>query len=400
MIDLKERYLDLALEEVIGRRSPPDLSPALLRPAGGRPGLAVAAALLFVATILGGILGRRPEPPQPGPSALQEEGPVIPPTRTVTLDFRGGTVEQAVAALSAAAKYPIMVEPAVARRRVPAIRLKDVPFLEAMQAIASAVPGMYATAQPADPAQSAIFGETEIPAGYKYTALGRQFREGVSLQPSIVQVATLPWTLGLTLDLEPSHRRFRYSELEILEIKDETGAEPELKERTLTAPRGSSSTVAFLRGLPERLTRLRVRARLVYLAEERRVPLTAGPEPRTVEQDGLRITTTFHPDEGGVFKGDEVRVKLEPLGGDARTTELLTRISSFYKAGVSQLFPVGVSEKQIEGRGRSTYGNITSLSCRVQKGRLTGERKVELVLPVEVATRTLEFDFQDLELPR
>jgi hypothetical protein len=149
--------------------------------------------------------------------------------------------------------------------------------------------------------------------------------------------------------------------------------------------------------LPERLTRLRVRARLVYLAEDRRIPLST---PGTIERDGVRITTSFHPDEGGVFKGDEVRVKLETLDEEPRTKELLARIHSFYQAGVPQLFPVGVSEKQIEGRGISSSGAFTVLSCRVEPGRLTGETKVELVLPLEAASRTLDFDFKDLQIRR
>lgn len=402
MTDFEDRLLEVALEEALGGRVPPDLSAAQFRaapapPARGRAWgrLSVAAALLLAATVLAWmLLPRPPRPPAPVAPA-QEDVALIPPVRIVSLDFPGGTLKEAADRLSQAAGYPIAVAAAVAGVPVPAVRLKDVPFLEAMDAVVRPLKEISFTSRPGQPVS---VGSTRTAEGVSLAPIAQQIREGVGLYLFVVGVPGLARDVNVALEIEPSHDRLRLSEIEILEIRDDHGAEPALKTRTIPLVGPRAGAVGFTDGCPGRLAKLRLRARLHYAAEERRIVLTAGREPRSVESDGLRLTASFEPSSDALLFGDRIEVRMERLDGGEKSRRVLDQVMAFARGRVDQLIPLDVPKDHRIGPGFASGGPQEVLTYNVKAGAIKDEVRVEIVLPVAVEVRTLEFDLKDLTL--
>lgn len=400
MTDLEDRYLDVALEEVLGGRVPPDLSASILPATQASTStqaakrLSVAAALLLASTVLVWMLVPR-DPKAPVPSAPSQQAvPVIPTPRELSLDFPGGTLKEAANRLSQAAGYPITVADDIATSPLPAIRLTEVVFMEALDAITRPIGGVTFTSSPGRPVS---IGGTKSTGGVTITPVALHLREGVGLRLSRITIPGVGSDVHVTLEVEPSHDRFRFAELEILEVRDSQGGQPALKTRIIPLLPSHTRNLGLSEGVPGGLERLRLRARLHYAAEERRVLLTAGREQKTIETDGLRLTTSIQASDSPEFFGDAVQVKVEPLEEGAGAAQVIEQAKVFARGGVEQVLPIGVPKDQWMGPGFAWSGGFAVLSRNVRAGTVKGVVPVEVVLPISVEVRTIDFDLKDLK---
>lgn len=331
----------------------------------------MTASLLFAAGVFWATLR-----PQATPSAPEIVRLPIPEPKRVTLDVDESSLREVLESLSGQTGYAIRLS-GPENPPLRTLKMRDVALFEALEEIRGRLAGWELRGRPH--------------AGIEMTRVSNlPPRAGRTLGALRVELIGQDGTLRASAAAEPSQESLVGVEAELVFLRDASGEPLPFERRRVALPLGGSLPLADVR--PENVARARMRVRAAYAVRERVLSFTAGERKETALVDGVELVWGF-------AEGD-IEVRLKQVEQTAASRDL---IRGFENVETTVFPPLRLKGVELEKHTRMAYGwmvvgGLRRLSLEVWPQLRKERMPFELRLPVEVETREVEVEFDNLRL--